>query len=304
MTPCNVLSDYDQLRDITLEVSKKIASMHNYLTENPEETGTLEIEARLGRYKPNGEFSCNVGHDTFVAILALLESFPRWNRTLQWSETHDVFYSMDAPSPLRGNVGTGKTARVQVRSSVGADPEHPDKLSIRHVSKRKLWCVGMEPASMDTGSCSITLCCRPNLACNFDARICASIEHSIPEDLLPVAVTPELVRIKQRRSFRLASLGVEPDAFSFDLSIVYSGKTKSEAEQKQANNWEPSFEVEVECLCPRDYLKSCAGEDTYLALSLVLKIHDFLVALNPQQAVTFVPRHQEPVLRGARPAEP
>jgi hypothetical protein len=112
-----------------------------------------------------------------------------------------------------------------------------------------------------------------------------------------VAVTPDVVRIKQRKRFLLPSVGIEGDTFAFDLTVVYAGSNKSEAEKDQRNNENASYEVEVECLAPGSYLSTCGDDGSCLALSIIVKLLDFAQHLNPSIAVTFSPRGAD---RGGR----
>lgn len=161
-------------------------------------------------------------------------------------------------------------------------------IQIMHNYKQRLRNVDMELCHMDGESCCVNVT-RETVAEGFDVRISASLERKLPHHILPIAVSPDMVRIKQRKRFFLSSVGVDGDTFSFDVSLVYTGKTKSEAEQKQSKQMSPSFEVEVECLQPNEYLKTTGGEDIMLALSLILKCHDFSVALNTPTTVTYKP---------------
>jgi len=277
----DVLAEFAHLRDVAVQVAKLIADVRVHLSAPGEPCGVLELEARLGKVQGH-RFEPNVGHAAFCGILQLLESYPRWSRVSPWQETQDVFYTVELPAEYCGDQGT----RTQIRTSVGVDSR--GDIEIVHHTKQRLRFVDMEMRLMDASSCSVNMRRDAGVE-GFDARVAASLERAIPPDILPIAVSPDTVRIKQRKRFYLSSLGVDSETFSFDLSIVYTGKTKSEAEQKQSSQQSPSFEVEVECLQPREYLKSSGGEDIMLALSLILKCHDFSSALNSSAAVTYVP---------------
>jgi hypothetical protein len=279
----DALSEFAHLRDVAVQVAQLIADVRMYLTSSSS-NDTLELEARLGRLTKDG-FDSDIGQVAFCSILQLLESYPRWSRVSPWQEIQDVFYTVDLPKECEGG-DTSASTRTQIRTTVGVDAA--GDIQIVHHSKQRLRAVDMEMRLMDSESCSFSITRDPSVD-GFDVRVAASLERLIPAELLPIAVSPDMVRIKQRKRFFLSSLGVDNETFSFDLSIIYSGKTKSEAEQKQSHPKAPSFEVEIECLQPREYLKSSGGEDIMLALSLILKCLDFSSALNPGSSVTYVP---------------
>jgi len=242
---------------------------------------TVEVEGRLGIFTDKG-FNSNVGKQNFCTILAMLETYPQWHHVTNWVETQDVFYVIEIPSNVSG---LDKPTRCQVRTSVGVDASKT--MTICHTMKRKLKSVSMHVVPLGgCGSNSLSGTGDP-LATPLDARVTVSVEHALPPEMLPVAVVSDLVRIKQRKRFTLSSLGVDNPAFAIDLTIVYSGKTKSEAERRQAAEQDAHYEVEVECLDPVAYLQTCNQEEPVLALSILLKLHDFAAALNPSTQVTF-----------------
>ena len=284
MAGSDVLTEFSHLRDAALKVAQLISNIRTYVTtkfETSEEN--LELEARLGHLRGH-HFDPNVGQSAFCTILQLLEGYHRWSRISNWQETQDIFYSVELPAEFECE---GPKRKTQIRTTVGIDEK--GDIELLHHIKKKIQSVDMEMRVMDSGSCSVNVCRRDNND-GHDARVAASIEKSVPADLLPIAVTPDFVRIKQRKRFFLASLGIAGETFSFDLSIVYMGKTKSEAEQNQSQQLNASFEIEIECLEPHEYLKSSGGEDLMLALSLILKCHDFSSALHAANTVTYIPR--------------
>ncbi len=280
----DVLSDFSHLRDVATQVAALIADMRKLLDSASDTEGeALELEARLGKMH-EGTFVSDVGHANFSALLQLLQSYPRWSRVTEWHESQDVYYHVAlSGTGARG----GDCSKTLVRSCVGANAN--GDFQVQHSTKQRLANVDMQMRLLDADSCSVgrSRGLVPGQAA-LDIRVSTSIERALSSDLLPIAVCPETVRIKQRKRFFLTSLGVVAETFSFDLSVVYTGKTKSEAEKKQSTQSEPRFEVEVECLAPRQYLQSRGGEDIMLALSLILKCHDLASSLTPG-SVTYVP---------------
>lgn len=96
----------------------------------------------------------------------------------------------------------------------------------------------------------------------FDARVSVRREVAVDGATLPPIVEPHLVRLKKRSSFWL-------DKWRFDLTQVWSGATRSEAESKQAQG-KCTYEVEVECVCTHAALSTLS--DDYVALSMLLKV--------------------------------
>jgi len=282
----DILVEFAHLRDAAVAVSQLLKGIRTYLSNvhsNPAEN--IELEARLGRLR-DGHFESNVGQQTFLHILQLLESYPRWTRVSPWHETHDVFYNVRVPSgDAMASASTGQN--VQVRTSVGTDAKGGVK--IVHNTKRRLRSLDMEMHLVDAFSCAMSTSVDGKTD-GLDVRVAANVETVVPPEGLPIAILPSCVRIKQRKRFLLSSLGVDNETFAYELSIVYHGKSKHEAEQKQSNRQDPSFEVELECLQPRAYLRSSNGEDLMLALSLLLKCYDFARILHPSSNVTYIPR--------------
>jgi hypothetical protein len=278
------LADYAHLRSAALEVGSMIAEVQPGLSELAENNTCFELEGRLGKLTPTG-FDPNVGSTAFCAILSMLETFPRWSKVTPWQESQDVFFT--AALPASALVGLEESGRpVQVRTTVQSSVD--GSIEILHIVKKKLKRVDLALQNVDVGACALGTRASGCAALPLDARVSSSLERSVSSSILPVAVSPDLVRIKQRKRFFLSSLGVPTDCFSFDMSIVYSGRTKTEAEHKQQQNDQASFEVECECLAPREYLKT-SGDPVCLGLSVIVKLLDFASALNPASSVTFVP---------------
>lgn len=288
----DILSEFTHLRDVAMRVAELISDVRVHMDLPADSGASLELEARFGKIMES-QFDANVGQETFRGILQLLESYPQWSRVSPWQETQDVFYSAELPKEYGGE----PEKLYSIRTSVGVDAANKD-IQIVHNYKQRLRNVDMELCHMDGDSCCVNV--TRTVSAGFDVRISASLERQLPHHILPIAVTPDMVRIKQRKRFFLSSLGVEGDTFSFDVSLVYTGKTKSEAEQKQSQQLAPSFEIEIECLQPSEYLKTSGGEDIMLALSLILKCHDFSTALNTPTTVTYKPTTRRQTGRDAK----
>ena len=275
-----MMLNFSNLKDAALSGGTVVNEAKSYLGEGAH--GNVEIEGRLGRFGEEG-FVTNIGSPAFCTILHLLETFPRWSSVSPWVETQDVFYTLQLPTSHGGAEGS---TRVQVRTSVSTEN---GRHNIVHMVKRKIKSADFGLHSLDQGSCAMGVD-TGKLINNVGGCLNASLEKALSHDMLPVAVLPDVVRIKERKRFLLPSLGIEGDAFAFDASIVFTGLTKSDAEKAQKRNEGGSFEISVECIAPRQYLESCSGEGSCLALSILVKLLDFASHLNQSMTVTFIPR--------------
>jgi hypothetical protein len=253
------LSQNAHLRDVALEVAALIEECRGHEMH-------VELEGRIGLLGSKG-FRGNISSSCFQNILLMLESFPRWSHVDDWSESQDVCY-----------IHNGTQVRTRVT--------YGEEISVSHITKKRIGNVDMRLHSLDTGACALATS-HDGIVYHLDARVSASIEEVISD--VPSACRPNLVRIKQRKSFYLSSLGIDGDAFCFDMTMCWMGSTKTEAEEKQATCMDTLYEVEVECLDMKKYLDSCGNDAICLALSLILKLHDFVAALNSQMSVTFLP---------------
>lgn len=280
MDNLDFLADFSHLGPASSCVGEVLHELKGCM-QHPDTGMFFEMEARLGVISEQG-YTSNIGKDCFNTLLEALESYPNWHEISDWVESQDVFYTTEFPNNLEG-----KTTRAEVRTTVGLDDEK--KIVLKHCIKRRLRNLDFKVVAMGTAAESTYLSSVPeSLKGPMNPRVSFSIEQTVPAEVLPIAVVPTKVRIKQRKRFFITSLGVERPAFSVDMTIVYTGRSKSEAEQSQVRGVDASYEVEVECLEPLAYLQSCNHQDEMLALSLLLKLHDFVSLLNPNVPVTFV----------------
>jgi|MDTE01.1.fsa_nt_gb hypothetical protein len=99
-----------------------------------------------------------------------------------------------------------------------------------------------------------------------DIRVSLKKEVEVPSP--ETCVATNLVRIKQQRRFKTLD-----KVWSFDFALVWSGRTKTEAEEMQCTK-DPEFEIECELIDPAPYL--AVHDDAYVATSLLLKMCDLL----------------------------
>lgn len=228
---------------------------------------SVEIEGRLGSLSGDG-FRGGVGKEAHARVEEVLSGYSGWTRVQDWVETRDVYYE------IRVEGGSVK----QVRTEVSA---HDNTIKCKHVVKTPLEKVDLVLRRTDGET--------ENLPFQIDARVCVSTEEALQENCIPCAVCPKHVRVKQRKSFFLRSNGAGEETFRFDITRVWAGSTYKEAERKQMEKSDPLYEIEVECMSPLAYLASCEGDYACLALSLLMKLQDILVAINKKQAITFLP---------------
>ena len=242
------------------------------------------LRAHLGCAR-GASFETNLDISVFSQILGMLESFPRWSKVTSWEETQDVFYVANIPTGAQDKGDKGDVQKTLVKTGMTVDG---NSFALKHTTTAKVFSVAFGTHALNTGSCMLATD-RENLTYPLDIKAEAVVVHDINSDLLPIAVDPQQVRIKQKKRFFLKSLGLEDDIFVFQVLITYSGTKKRDAEQKQKNQKDGHHEVSVECLDCNGYLRSCGGEELTLALSVLMKLFDFVSALNHDHALALLP---------------
>jgi hypothetical protein len=117
-----------------------------------------------------------------------------------------------------------------------------------------------------------------------DARVSVKTEVPLDAAELPRIVEPILVRIKRRWSFSLEN-------WRFDLTQVWSGATRLDAEQRQSGN-QATYEIEVEFIGTTGYTLSLT--DNYLAASALMKVCSVLTGC----VLRMSPLPPAPIYRG------
>lgn len=134
---------------------------------------------------------------------------------------------------------------MQVRTTVSL----ASHVAVTHVRKLSL-------ASLD-----LKLVTQP-----FDLRVSVKTEIPVEGATLPPIVEPHTVRVKKCSSFWL-------EKWRFNLTQLWSGATRSEAELNQATG-KCTYEIDVECVCPLSTLSTLS--DDYVSLSMLLKVCSML----------------------------
>jgi hypothetical protein len=204
----------------------------------------LELEARLGHWNVDEKcFQPGVTRFFMERALNMLNSFDSWSRVTNWSEMQDFYYE--------------NKSGQKMRTTIYYDDQNK-QIRKHHIIKKV---IDQENIIVKGSE-------------NPDIRISLAVEHEIDEEFVPEVVEPNFVRIKQRKSFFYTSLGFSDANWIFDMTLSWSGKTKSIAEQKQQNEC-PIYEIECECLAPLAYRLHKQEKRSFVARSLLLKLLDF-----------------------------
>lgn len=185
----------------------------------------LELEFRFGQLTPEGVWKTGVSASFFSSTMQLLRAFKGWCSVEEQVYMHDYFYTV------------GDT-RVRTTMQIGKP------CVVTHVKKSV---VGHRPIRLHDAP--------------FHVRVSLKTEEEIEGGALPVMVTPDLVRLKERTSFSLEN-------WRFDFTRVWRGESRVKAEeQHMADNAE--YEIEVEFIGSKAYLMTLTDE--YMATSGLLK---------------------------------
>lgn len=247
-----------------------------------------ELEGRLGRVLVDEQgrrrFVPGVSADFMARLLAMLEPSTVWCETQPWTQSIDRMYSLANGVHVRTTSSLRYNGADQSASAAGnANATPTPQLAVTHITKTRVASVDLQwrvaaasmAAAADTGF-------------NYDVRVSLNDEAAVPVTEFPVRIDAvNLVRIKQRRSFRYKPAGESAALWSIDLTLVWSAPTHLEALRALRNNVVPVYEVEIECLRPQSLLgdrRQVTGVDV-LALSLLLKIADLFGPLPPHAAL-------------------
>lgn len=225
---------YDCIEDVACLVSE----MRNR-SKKRRDSSFFELEARFGILSSSC-FQSGVTREEMNRIVQMMEGSSFLKRDDQsWNEQHDVSFRWKGEA---------------YRTRVLFDATNM-KICPSTIKKKKV------------GYADISQVAYNNIHC-FDLRVGLKEEIPIPNDLLTsICIQPDHFRIKQTTRF-LTLCGT----WAFDLSTVWEGKTKTEAEKKQMKT-DPSFEVECELADPSSL---SSKSDRYVAASLLLKMHDLV----------------------------
>lgn len=207
-----------------------------HLVRKLREHPEYELEARLC-FQMNGRMQSGVSRDMMDRIVSMMQKSHYVTGDDEWKEEEDMFYTYGS-RPFR--------TRVQY------DTENMT-ITTHTVEKRLV-----QDSDFITDS----------LHDDLPIVIRVSLKSENVVHNVPVAANPSFVRIKQRRRFV-----TQNKAWAFDLSMTWSGKTRSDAETSQMSD-EPTYEIECELINPTDLLRN--KSDKHIAASILLKMLDFM----------------------------
>lgn len=249
-------------------VERVLAVARTYLARTGSEPHRhLELEVRLGTPgHGDGAFAAQVGADPYQLVALELQRFEGWARyenrgeMVRYQYRHrgrDVrttTFLAPPPAPQPG------ACPVREASARGA----PSVLRREHGTKELLARATFGHPGWGSGS--------QNLGC----RVALAVETELREDEVPAAAEPQHVRIVQRNSYVL-------DGWRYDLSVVWSGATRTEAEQRQMAGQGAAYEVEVECEDLPAQLASRTDRD--LAAAVLRRAKSLLRLTQPARVV-------------------
>tara|TARA_B110000090_G_scaffold159076_2_gene175226 strand:+ start:3562 stop:4335 length:774 start_codon:yes stop_codon:yes gene_type:complete len=214
-----------------------IAKMRSLVDTWTTDDDHFECEIRFGVVEvgDNGkhQFVSGVSGTFFDRIVGLLDNYDGWSQTKPWCEHHDYFFADDQARALR--------------CSIEFDRSPP---TVTTVHKQRLRTATL----LHVDECEV-----------YDVRVSLSSEKATTHHQVPETVVPSLVRIKQRKSYFI-------EQWRYDVTRVWSGKSRGEAEKLHKMDAPNSYEIEVEMLDPRVLLRRQNHTDERVAFSLFLKI--------------------------------
>lgn len=247
-----------------------------------------EVEARVGMER-GGRFVTGTTKSFLDSTILMLESSPDVDSSLPWVEEQDYHYSFN-PSTLTqqeeeaGEEGGGKGKRGRELSS-DSSPLHPffskcKQTGTPSLKKKPTANVRTRVRCDDTTLSLTTETVQKQRLGSVDLKIGPLLVRvsSAKEEVVeppPIVYKTHLVRIKQRRRFLLKprSESLSP-TWAFDVSLMWIGSTRSEAEKKQRSQDPDEYHVECECVSD-SYLDS--NPPSYVFKSLILKMRQLLM---------------------------
>lgn len=224
-----------------------LISLASHVTLEANES--FELEGRLGSFdRVAGIFRPGVSKEFMDRCIAVFNHWDGWAEVSSWCQTEDTYYEAN-----------GKPYRTTTDYS-----SNPPAIS--HMIKEKV--ATADFVSQTTQGAQVN-----DL---YDLRVCLSKEKMVPAPAVNV-VMPSRVRVKIRKSFAYKPEGCDEAHWRFDFTMAWQGKDIVEADRKQAEADDTTYEVEVECTNPHIYLVAASVTASYLAASIILKVKNDLL---------------------------
>ena len=215
------------------ECIHKTASIVEQLRQHPR----CELEARFGSIT-NNKFKPGVDRTVMDELIETMQTSDYLTGDEEWKEEKDVYFE-----------SKGKHMRTRVKY------DSSSMIVLTETTEKKMIC---KPVDFKHSS--------NNLIHEQSIRVSLKSEDEIVDP--PNSVNPYLVRIKQTKRFL-----TDNKCWAFDFSMVWSGKTKSDAEHSQMTE-DALLEIECELVDADKMLQE--KSDIYIASSLLLKMFDLL----------------------------
>lgn len=238
---CEIDADVEKWKARYPNVSSIIPSVTE-LVSQLRKTPSLEMEARFGFFKTS-KFVPGVDREEVDRLMEMMQKSTHLSCSGDWVEEQDFFYNSKNGSQCRTRVSyDDRTMNVL--------PTTIQKKTMGNVD------IGITDAKGQT----------------VHEGIRVSLKEEKPHGEENACVETNLVRLKQKRKFKSSC-----SVWSYDFSMIWSGKTKTEAELSQSQN-DPLFEVECEIIEPHKIL--AMQSDAKIATSLLLKMGDLVKISN------------------------
>lgn len=197
-----------------------------------------ELECRFGITK-NKNFIPGIPRDIFMKILAKLQKCPQLTQVNEDWDYIRRFYVTHEKKTLRTSVTLWACCQKLTTNCVHKCVENQIHFS-QHSS-------------------------------NGIARVAMAMEKK-PDDkhTFPFILNTDIVRIMLRKTFKYK-------CFTWIFSIVYSGKSRSEAEEKMKDDKDANFEIELEADTTHSYFQE--NDNLYISKSIFMKIQDILTLI-------------------------
>jgi len=242
MSSTTVWKSVQNITPKLLPIVEKARSLQIQYKNDP--NVNIEIEARLGKYK-NNQFVPGVSEEFFTSFNQYMNNQKIWKNINPFIETHEYLYTYN---------------NINYKSII----EFHENISYNTIlQKEKIMNIDLPITFTGINEHA------------YDVRFSLSKETLIQnaQEILPPMIEPNHMRIKQRQSFQLQQFydTNQSPIWSYDLTTVWSGKSKSEAEQNQ-RGLNTIYEIELEII-NLIFLLSMKN-DTYITQSLLLKAGD------------------------------